>query len=119
MKKIYSFIFFALVVINGCDNEDSINNSSEENKIENNNDNDCGIEDGSHDASVDYYNPNTGHTAIYDLEVEVEDCKVTIIYFPNGGRLDNDHISPEELDEDGNATLEDEKGRTFDVHINK
>jgi hypothetical protein len=100
-------------------NDEGIESYSEDDDNTDKSSKDCGIKDGSHSASVDYYNPNTEHSATYDLEVEVEDCQVTTIYFPKGGWLDSDHISPEELDEDGNATLEDENGRTFDVHIDE
>jgi hypothetical protein len=49
--------------------------------------------------------------------VEVEDGEVNQIDFPNDGYLDEDHIDAEELDEDGNATIEDENGRTFEISI--
>jgi hypothetical protein len=81
--------------------------------------NGCGIDDGSYSATVDYDNPETGYTATYILDVQVENCEVTEIDFPNGGWLDNDHIYPSELDSDGNATVEDDRGRTFDVHVEK
>lgn len=77
----------------------------------------CGYNDGIHTATVDYYNPETGHAATYDLEVEVENCEVTTIFFPKGGWLDNTHITPEEIDNNGNASIVDDRGRTFDVHI--
>jgi len=35
-----------------------------------------GLEDGTHSATVQYYNPQTGHSATYNLEVEVEDGEV-------------------------------------------
>ncbi|RZK12923.1 MAG: hypothetical protein EOO46_01425 [Flavobacterium sp.] len=77
----------------------------------------CEYEDGLHPATVDYYNPETGREKTYSLEVEVEDCEVITIYFPKGGWLDSDHLYPEQLDRDGSATLEDDRGRTFDVQI--
>jgi hypothetical protein len=81
-------------------------------------DSDCEYEDGTHSATVDYYNPETGHNAEYDLEVEVQDCEVIQINFPKGGWLDSDHISPTALDENGNATIEDDQGRTWEIHLN-
>ena len=39
------------------------------------------------------------------------------IYFPKGGWLDEDHISAADIDEDGNATVEGEDGKTYEVHI--
>lgn len=82
------------------------------------------IEDGNYDASVDYYNPKTGYSATYDLDVDVENGEVVRINFPKGGWLDEDvhpsesRLSPAELNEDGEATMEDENGRTFEVKIN-
>lgn len=78
---------------------------------------DCGIDDGNHSASVDYYNPKTGHTATYDLDVDVVDCEVTEIKFNNGGWLDDSHISPTKLDSDGSCEIEDDGGRVYTVHI--
>lgn len=40
-----------------------------------------------------------------------------VIFFPKGGWLDEDHISAADIDEDGNATVDGEEGRTYDVHI--
>jgi len=78
-----------------------------------------GIEDGRHTATVYYNNSETGHSATYTLDVEVEGNEVTIIYFENGGRLDSDHIQPAELDESGNATIYGEGGKTYEVQINE
>ena len=47
-----------------------------------------GIEDGTYSADVDYYNPDTGYSATYTLDVEVQDGCVTTIYFPDDGYLD-------------------------------
>ena len=73
------------------------------------------VEDGSYSASVDYYNPATGWSNTYDLDVEVEDGRVTEIQFPNGGWISAD----EELDEDGNATVYDDEGREYSVHVDQ
>jgi len=79
----------------------------------------CGIDDGIHSATVDYYNPTTGYRATYTLDVEVDDCQVVKIDFTNGGYLDGDHIDPTDIDEDGEASVEDDKGRSFEVHIDE
>ncbi len=34
-----------------------------------------------------------------------------------GGWLDQHRISPAPIDEDGNAEVEDDRGRTFSVHV--
>lgn len=78
----------------------------------------CPYEDGKHAATVGYYNPDTGHTATYDLKVHVTNCAVIRIDFPNGGWLDEDHIPATALDRHGHAKLTDDKGRRWEVHIN-
>lgn len=93
-------------------NYESIDEPKEETESE------CEYDDGTHSATVDYYNSETGHSATYDLEVEVQDCEVIQINFPKGGWLDGDHISPSVLDENGNATIEDDQGRTWEIHLN-
>ena len=79
---------------------------------------DCDQNDGLHDASVDYYNPKTGHTARYELKVHVKDCKVIRIDFPKGGWLDEDHIAPTPINKTNEAVLTDDKGRQWKVHLN-
>jgi hypothetical protein len=112
-------LFFVFLFISCTDTEK--NNDTgvavEETSREEEDNDGCKFDDGMHDAMVDYYNPSTGHSATYSLEVEVENCEVTVIHFPSGGWLDDSHISPAELNEDGDAELEDEEGRTFSVHI--
>ena len=76
-----------------------------------------GFENGTYTASVDYYNPNTEYSATYTLEVEVADNEVTVIYFPNDGFLDDDHISPSELDASGYVSIDGEDGKTYEVQI--
>jgi len=78
---------------------------------------DCKFEDGTYSATVDYYNPETGYSQTYTLDVEVEGCEVVQIDFPNGGWLDSDHITPAELDEDGNCTVDGEDGKTYEIQI--
>ena len=77
----------------------------------------CRIEDGTHKAHVEYFNPETAYHAWYTLDVKVENCKVKQIDFPKGGWLDESHISPTLLDECGNATVEDDQGRIYDVDL--
>lgn len=76
-----------------------------------------GFEDGTYSADVDYYNPKTRYYATYTLDVEVENNQVTIIYFPNDGYLDDDHIWPDILDENGFVRIEGEDGKTYEVQI--
>lgn len=77
----------------------------------------CKFEDDTYSATVDYSNPETGYYATYTLDVEVEDCQVVQINFPNDGYLDEDHISAAELDEDGTAMVDGEDGKTYQIQI--
>jgi hypothetical protein len=77
----------------------------------------CGVYDGTHDADVNYYNPKTGRSSKYSLEVQVEDCKVIQINFPNGGYLDDSHISPTKINWNGDAKVKDDKGIIYKIHI--
>lgn len=79
----------------------------------------CNFEDGTYSATVDYYNPETGYSATYDLDVEVQDCQVIQINFPNDGYLDEDHITAGDIDEDGNASVDGENGKTYEIQINQ
>ncbi|MEP6949328.1 MAG: hypothetical protein ABI863_08645 [Ginsengibacter sp.] len=58
-------------------------------------------------------------TLIRALEIQVQDCEIIEIDFPKGGWLDGTHINPTEINEDGNASVEDDQGRTFDVHLSE
>jgi hypothetical protein len=107
--KTVSLFFLISFSLASC-NYESVDESEAESE--------CEYDDGTHSASVDYYNPETGQSATYDLEVEIQNCEVTMINFPNGGWLDTDHISPTALDDEGNATIEDDRGRTWEIHLN-
>lgn len=78
---------------------------------------DCGLDDGSYPATVGYNNPETGYSATYTLDVDVEDCQVVQINFPNDGYLDLDHISATDIDENGNASVDGENGKTYEIQI--
>lgn len=115
-------IIFCLLVllITACTNRQS--DSDDDNDYENNSDvnnetSNCDIDDGTHSATVDYYNPKTGYSNTYTLDVEVEDCQVTTIYFDNGGYLDDSHIDAANINANGDASVEDDIGRSYDVHI--
>ena len=76
-----------------------------------------GFEDGTYCADVTYYNPNTGTSNDYTLEVEVSSNEVTQINFGNGGWLDSDHMSPETLDENGECTITSDKNYEYSIKI--
>src|SRR5665213_3166238 len=94
------------------DNEKEDNNESDDDEVSSK------LSDGTHWATVEYNNPEPGYSATYTLQVEVEDKQIVRIDFPNGGYLDDDHISPADLEDDGTANVEGEDGKTYDVTIN-
>lgn len=77
----------------------------------------CKFEDDTYSATVDYNNPETGYSATYTLDVEVQDCQVVQINFPNDGYLDEDHISYADIDDGGNAIIYGEDGKTYEIQI--
>ncbi len=130
MKKLLFLISFILVLSSCKTDQNSTSYPEDEKSYYSNNSNselyysddedvedDEGFEDGTYTATVDYYNSETGYNATYTLDVEVEDNEVTVIYFNNGGYLDEDHIWPEELDEDGYVEIEGENGKYYEVQI--
>lgn len=74
---------------------------------------DSDIDDGPYSATVSYYNPETGFSNSYDLDVEVESNEVVQIDFPNGGYLS----SSETVNSDGTCIVTDDRGCTYDVQI--
>lgn len=77
----------------------------------------CKFEDGTYSSTVDYYNPETGYSSTYTLDVDIRDCQVVQINFPNDGYLDDDHISYADIDDDGNASVNGEDGKTYQIQI--
>lgn len=75
------------------------------------------IEDGVHSAEVEVYNPNTGHTGTYTLDVEVENGELVKIYWDNGGWLDESHFTATDIS-NGTASFTDDEGREYEVTIN-
>lgn len=101
-------LIFLFILFESCDNSSSISEDSTNTSEKSSVNDDYGVDDGNHTASIDYYNPETGHQATYE---------VTEINFNNGGWLDDSHFSPTELNSDGNCEIEDDRGREYTVHI--
>ena len=76
-----------------------------------------GYEDGTYCADVSYYNPNTGTSNMYTLEVEVENNEVVQINWGNGGWMDEDHFSAQDLDGTGYCSFSSDKGYDYTVQI--
>lgn len=117
--KLHSFLLVLIVSCSDIEkNGASEISTTDEKNIENPSDYfGCEFEDGTHSATVDYYNPETGYSQTYTLDVDVENCEVVQINFPNGGWLDSDHITPAEVDENGSCIIEGEEGRTYEIQI--
>ena len=73
--------------------------------------------DGTFSAEVNYYNSNTGTSSTYTLDVEVENNEVTVIYWPNGGELDDSHFTPQELDGNGSCSFTSDEDYDYEVTI--
>lgn len=57
------------------------------------------------------------YSATYTLDVDVQDCQVIQINFPNDGYLDDDHISYANISDDGSASVVGEDGKTYQIQI--
>jgi hypothetical protein len=77
----------------------------------------CKFEDGTYSATVDYNNTKNGYSSTYTLDVEVQGCQIVQINFLNDGYLDDDHISYADINEDGNASVDGEDGKTYEIQI--
>ena len=123
-SKIKSLLYILLVSLIGCnnrntasENESSNSYSSEESGGFEDEIAEGVYEDGTWCARVTYYNPNTGTSGTYTLNVEVQDNELIKIYWGNGGWLDEDHFYAQELDEDGYCSFTSDKGNSYTVTV--
>lgn len=72
--------------------------------------------DGTYSATVDYYNPDTGTSSTYTLDVEVENGELTVIHWPNGGWLDSSHFTPEDITS-GSCSFTSDEGNEYTVTL--
>lgn len=128
MKINSILLLLLLVLISSCSNKGHSKSDNDDNEesyseysigYDEESDDEYGnrFEDGTHSATVEYYNPETGFSNTYTLDVEVSDDQIVEIDFPNGGYLDDSHIDATELDDYGCATVYDDEGREFEVTI--
>lgn len=75
-----------------------------------------GYSDGIYCANVEYHHPNTGTNSSYTLKVRIENNELTIIYWSNGGWLDDSHFYPPDIS-DGYADFESDRGIEYSVEI--
>jgi hypothetical protein len=136
-SKIYFILF--IILITSCNSKSEVNTddnnsySTEQNSYDavisepeeyniddsdsEDSDSGCKYEDGIYSATVDYNNSETGYSATYNLDVEVRDCQIVQINFPNDGYLDEDHISYADIEEDGSTSVTGEDGKTYEIQI--
>jgi hypothetical protein len=109
--KIGSFLFIFLFVslFSSCSVE------SDEYQIEGQTSE--GFEDGTYCAEVGYVNLNTGTQSTYTLEVEVVNNEVTQINWSNGGWLDEDHFTAQQLDSEGACSFTSDRGYEYTIQI--
>lgn len=139
LKSTKGYLILLLLVITSCNtknsqNDESMNNShiiEQENSddeiidetnedgesVAENMDSGCEFEDGIYSARVNYNNSETGYSATYTLDVEVSDCQIVQINFPNDGYLDEDHITYTDIEDDGTAYVYGEDGKTYEIQI--
>lgn len=105
-------ILTAIILNISCDNNHKPSNDIDDYYSRNE-----GFEDGIYCADVTYYNPNTGTNNTYTLEVEIENNEIITIYWGNGGWLDEDHFSAEELDGNGYCSFTSDKGYEYEIQL--
>lgn len=72
--------------------------------------------DGTYSAEVDYYNPDTGTSSTYTLDVEVENGELTVIHWPNGGWLDSSHFTPQDITS-GSCSFISDEGYHYSIEL--
>jgi hypothetical protein len=103
----YLFVFLLMSLLLSCVNDDyPVEGQSKD-----------GFEDGTYCADITYYNPNTGNSNDYILEVEVSNNQIYQINFNNGGWLDSEHMSPESIDENGECTIITDRNYEYSIRI--
>lgn len=70
-------------------------------------------------ASVEYFYPKTESKSVYRLEVNIEDDKLTQIFWPNGGWLDDTHFTPPTVVNENIFNFKSKKGIQYKIKIDK
>jgi len=107
MKKIFYILTLSLGFGCGSNHDASFNNENTANEYQN----------GTFCADIDFYNPKTGTSNTYSLNVDVNDGYVVKIHWPNGGWLDEDHFDSEKLSEDNKCDFTSDRGYKYSIEI--
>jgi hypothetical protein len=118
-KFVYLLLVFNVFHFSCTSNDDEPKEKNESSSTVDEQSSNCKFPDDTYSATVDYENLETGYSATYTLNVVIEDCQVIQINFPNDGYLDEDHISPADIDEDGHVSVDGEDGKTYEIQIDK
>lgn len=109
MKKVLIIINLLIaVLITSCETSNNYEGYDETDNYD--------LLDGSFCAEVNYYNPSTGTSSNYTLNVIVEEGYLVKIYWPNGGWLDDDHFSPVSIN-NRHCTFTSDMGYDYEVNI--
>lgn len=100
------------------DNPNSVYEKSEQQNMLEDEEDDDGYEykDGMYCASVEYYNPNTGTSGSYTLNIEVENDNLVTIHWSNGCWLDESHFISEDIS-NGSCSFISDKGNEYNLTI--
>jgi len=111
MRHLLSLSFVAFfLILSACGSGSKERKTYYESEEENS------YEDGTYCATVEYYYSETGTKSSYTLKVEIEDNKLTIIYWPNGGWLDETHFTPPDISS-GYAEFTSDRDVDYEVTI--
>jgi hypothetical protein len=111
IKRFFTYLLFPGLLLASCSNSERDESEYADETVAET------FEDGTYCADVEYYNPNTGTRSDYTLKVDVENNELVRIYFGNGGWLDSDHMTPQELDENGECTITSDRNYEYAVNI--
>ena len=118
MKKLrIILVVLTVITFTSCKKNNSEKRSTEEVSTYSEDETTDEYPDGTYCADIDYYNPDTGTSSTYTLNVEVESNEVTVIQWSNGGWLDSSHFNPEELDSNGSCSFTTFDGKQYDIQI--
>ncbi|WP_316834421.1 hypothetical protein [Pedobacter nutrimenti] len=127
MRTIGYILLLGLLYVSGCKNSSgahSVESVKSSNELDfsssgEQDERNSSYPDGDYCASIDYYNPSTGTSSTYTLDVEVENGELIRIDWPNGGWLDSSHFTPEEVDEDGHCSFTTYDGKQYEIQIDE
>ncbi len=119
--KVFIVIIVSIFLIQSCKNENNNNQKYKQADFGGTNDlgfsNDYIFNDGDYCSEVLVYNPHTGKKSHYNLTVTIFDNKLTKIYFPNGGWLDNSHFEPPKTNDNQIFEFTDDRDYEYTVAI--